>query len=637
MLQVFLTVQPEDMHKLLDVPKISDVPDVSIFHAAFDERLEENAPPYYASGFNDFNIEWTYTIDLDHEVFSVDNGAHFRLNRIPKNDEWIGALCVDSKSNRFLLPQLVPAESVATLALDPPTFASPTPYEALQTRLVKPKSLDCISPSYHTGQKLRWMLFNFIQRSQQQDLCASLLTWKAEDLPFRELVFFILCLATGGRYLALVDQRRVKDPRGKNLYLRMESNDLEDYDELATSLGVGYHMDGLPIGSAPHETKYWFEGALISLVPQLDYPGILEKAVVDTIEYGRANCTRSSFNAVLISIEHLVLIKSMPDGTIDHTELMPLIPISAHISRDSRARYGDQAIDSFYEAMYTTNKQEVEESDNMDVEQSSQHSDQMDSKSNYDCDDSKDAGSEDQDREEEITEKIIEDDHAEAKKGDDEEAEEKSETTDDSESEEDAEIVDEGSKDKVALVQPPQSSVTVASIKNSFMALIQLFEATTLETLRPTHPNEARVPEEICEMVLRNVSDIKTYNSCLKVSRRFRLLCQRRPLIMDDIVFLEPPREGTVSAITKSEGGRTQRIPPPDFLAVEVSSDKQMNVWLSSNYGRDDDHAVTCLVVAGYGFNRKTYVANRDIVFSGLRVPSPETETAGKRKAQENW
>lgn len=623
MLQVFLTIQPEDMHKL------SDLPDASIFHAAFDDRLQEDAPPYYVSGFNDsMNIEWTYTIDLDQEVFSVDNGAHFRLNRMPKNDEWIEALFTDSESNRFLLPHLVPAESVATLALEPPSFANATPYETLQRRFVKPKGLDHISPSHLTGQRLRWKLFNAIQLSQQRDLSANLLAWKAQDLPFRELVFFILCLAAGGQYLALVDQRRVRNPYGKQgLYLGiMQDDDLEDYNELASSLGVGYHMDGLPIGSAPHETKYWFEEALICLVPRLDSPGILEKAVVDAIEYGRANCIKNSFNAVLMSIEHLVLIKSLPDGTVDHTELMPLIPISPHMSKDSRARYGDQAIDSFYDAMFTKNKQEVEEPDNMDVEQLSQHSDKQNSKSDYGCDDSKDARSEDQDRKEETGEKCIEDDHAEAKKQGEEakEAEENSETADDSE--EDAEMVSEGSKDTVALVRPPESTVTDASIKKSFMALIQFFEATTLETLRPTQPNEARVPEEICEMVLRNVSDIQTYNSCLKVSRRFRLFCQQRPLIMDNIAFLEPLREDTVSAMIKSEGGSTQRIPPPDFLAVEVSSHTHMNVRLRSIYGRNYDPKVTCLILAGHELNRKTYVTNGEIVFSGLCVPASETE-----------
>lgn len=550
---------------------------------------------------------------------------------MPKNDQWIEALFHDTQGNRFLLPHHVSADSVATLALEPPSLGNQTPYETLQTRLVKPKSLDHISPSHLTGQRLQWMLFNFIRSDQQPELSATLLTWQAQDLPFRELVFFILCLAIGGQYLALVDQRRVIDPCGKGLYLRMlTDNDLGGYNEFATSLGVGYHMDGLPMGSAPHETKYWLQEALICLVPRLNCPGILEKAIVDAIEYGRADCTRNSFNAVLMSIEHLVLIKSYSDGNIDHTELLPLMSISTHVSKDSRARYGDQALDTFYNAVFTQDSQEDDQSKEMDVEQLSQHSKQQDCKNDDDCDDDRDEMNEEQDPEENIKDKSMEDGHEEVRV-ENEEAEEDSETTHNSE--EDARMVDEGSEEKVAVVQPPQQQVTNASIKKSFMSLIQFFEATTLETLRLTQPNEARLPEEICEMVLRNVSDVKTYESCLKVSRRFRQICQRRPLIMDNVAFLEPLPDNPASLTTKEEDEVTQD--PPDFLALEVSSDRQMNVWLRSRGGGSD--ALECLIVAGRESNRKTYVVGRAIVFLGLRVPAPEIDTASKSETRDEW
>ena len=80
MLQIFLTIQPEDMRKL-----DSNEPHVSEFHSAFDERLQGNVPPTYKPGMNDLWIEWTYTIDLDREVFSVDSGAHFHLRQMPYN------------------------------------------------------------------------------------------------------------------------------------------------------------------------------------------------------------------------------------------------------------------------------------------------------------------------------------------------------------------------------------------------------------------------------------------------------------------------------------------------------------------------------------------------------------------------
>ena len=326
---------------------------------------------------------WIYTIDLDQEVFSVDNSAHFRLNHIPKNDAWVKALCFDNEFNRFVLPQLVPAASFATLSLDPPRLTNSTEYEFLQTRIVKPKSHHDLSPSLLSGPKLRWILFNIIQR--QQELSATLLTWQAQDLSFRELVFFVLCLAAGSEHLTLVDHRRVYGVRlYEYMYKSIVTEDgISSHAEFISALGVGYHMDGLPMGSSPMETKYWFEGALICLIPRLDCPGILEEAVVDAIDYGRAHCAKRSFNAVLISIEHLVLVKSLPDGSVDHTKLMPLIPVPTHPFKDARERYGDQALDAFYYTKFSKNSQEVQEPDETDVEEPCQPLDQQNGKSGH--------------------------------------------------------------------------------------------------------------------------------------------------------------------------------------------------------------------------------------------------------------
>ena len=95
LLEELLTIQPEDLRKLH-----SGEPDMSVFHAAFDERLHKDAPPYYQSGFNDLSIGWTYTIDLDREVFSVDSRAHFRLNHVPRNDQWNEALFIDNEGTK---------------------------------------------------------------------------------------------------------------------------------------------------------------------------------------------------------------------------------------------------------------------------------------------------------------------------------------------------------------------------------------------------------------------------------------------------------------------------------------------------------------------------------------------------------
>jgi len=49
-------------------------------------------------------MEWIYNIDLDLEVFSVDHGAYYRLNKIPRQREWINALAYNDANYRLARP-----------------------------------------------------------------------------------------------------------------------------------------------------------------------------------------------------------------------------------------------------------------------------------------------------------------------------------------------------------------------------------------------------------------------------------------------------------------------------------------------------------------------------------------------------
>jgi len=46
--------------------------------------LDFERPPTWFAPLNNVMIEWVYIIDLDRELFSVNNGAHFRLDQISK-------------------------------------------------------------------------------------------------------------------------------------------------------------------------------------------------------------------------------------------------------------------------------------------------------------------------------------------------------------------------------------------------------------------------------------------------------------------------------------------------------------------------------------------------------------------------
>lgn len=340
-LQTFLCIQPEHLAIMQ-----SDNATVDGWLTAFDERLQCGTPPY-STGFNDLWIEFTYTFDLDLEVFSIDSSAHYRLSRIPRNGDWIQTLSIIN-DKRIVFPQLVPEESVASLVLDIEDFdtSASNYWKTLETTKVvsKVQSLSIVS-------RLRWKLFNIFQASLVNDLSVTLLGWTAKDLSFREIVFFIICLAAGGDRLALVDERRIIKPSVSQSYAAIIAGNKPDGErELISPVGVGYHLQGLPIVSAPSDSKYWFEGALICLIPRLNRVGIFGKAIADAVQYGRVQCARTSFNALLISIEDLVLVRSFPDGSVQHTALLPLISIKSHLSMDARQRYGDRVLGELYDA-----------------------------------------------------------------------------------------------------------------------------------------------------------------------------------------------------------------------------------------------------------------------------------------------
>lgn len=154
LLQKLLCVTPENLLQLE-----SDETRVNVWQAAFDERMESGTPTYYPR-YTDMNIEYTYTIDLDLQVFSTDNSAHYRLNHIPRNQEWIGAMFQDGAGHRFVLPQYVPKESVASLTVEVEDFSPNASdyWKELKTREVKPKTFTS------TSSKIRLKLFNIFQK-----------------------------------------------------------------------------------------------------------------------------------------------------------------------------------------------------------------------------------------------------------------------------------------------------------------------------------------------------------------------------------------------------------------------------------------------------------------------------------------
>lgn len=347
LLHTFLSITPDDLQHI-------EARFCEIEHHETDPMLEEAfsndliAFPNHHPTAYDVPPAYCYTIDLDLEVFSIDSGAHYRLDSISRNRQWMKALLHDGWGNRFVHPQLAPEASLANLAAN--TQQSMTDRS---TTLAKKAVVPKLPDASNISAKVQLELFNIFQQHELDRLPVTVLSWKADDLAFREFAFHILCLALGGSYLTIVDDRRTiglckhgqPDPTWNEYRALIHSNDSDGERELLTSLGLGFHMEDQPLGTAPLSSKYWLEGALICLVPRLEHPNAALYAMREAIEYGRDVCGRSSFDAVLISIFDVVLLKYLPDGTINYSSPLPLVRVRDCMGLDARQRYSNTWLD----------------------------------------------------------------------------------------------------------------------------------------------------------------------------------------------------------------------------------------------------------------------------------------------------
>ena len=705
-LETMLCIQPEQLLKI-DAEGFSGLP----WHEAFDERMDEE--PTHDPGSLDEDIDFMYLIDLDLEVFSIDHCAHYRLDKIPQEGEWMRAIFEDDEGHRFVHPRLASPESLADLTIANSGFSNNalSMWDLLVKREVKPKS-----PCRSVISRIRWKIFDIFQSTQKDQLSVNLLGWSANSLAFREIVFFILCVAAGGKNLAVVDERRILEPYNRELYLAMISGCKPDGGrELVSSIGVGYHMHDQPVGSSPNASKYWFEGVLVCLVPRLDQPGVLQKGLADAIQHGRGESPHTTFNGLLVSIEHLVLFRSFHNGKVEYSPLMSLITVGFHRSMNAQQRYGSEWLGDFdtrkpgdESGIHEENLECPGESSSSQVIDDDENSckaaatrglppeslqklnkkDQ--SKSSFSTDDRSDGrkGSKFEEIEpfeghmgtdgfaqglkpqhgqvrevkvfesrKEAVDVVYPVDHNWATTThslpdghctkEDLASQMRSTTSDvqglpdsvelkahsgptchldnDNVAGTDARNTDHenGLEELEAPVRKVRRHKRKWTVRNTFLSLVNFFESTALDQLKPTGDNGGKLPIEIISMILSAVSDMETYNACREVSRGFRTICDHRPLLMDDVALRQHP----IDFPAKVKGMNTNPSKKNSgFHALEISTGRPMefNVIFGSGHAGETG----CQIVVGSECNRKSFAAHCPINFAGLDLSAPWENTA---------
>lgn len=76
----------------------------------------DEIPSYESPDMSKMFAFWGYITDYDREIFTVCEYAHLKTPFAPK-DSWLNALCNDTDGNHFLVPSIIPDESLTDLVL----------------------------------------------------------------------------------------------------------------------------------------------------------------------------------------------------------------------------------------------------------------------------------------------------------------------------------------------------------------------------------------------------------------------------------------------------------------------------------------------------------------------------------------
>jgi hypothetical protein len=258
----------------------------------FERREFALFPSIWPPLFN----QWTYTIDLDRELFSVDHEVHFRLSAIP--DTWIRERNVirkddddpDDDDELVLIPQAI--DISPKLAIDE-TYVQL--YEKSNCSILQVEVFDA---QFSLTSASECLCFELVKKFMMDNRIpfSFISTWGPEDVRFKELAFVLLLLVD--RYSFSLSPL---SPRGED-----EIADENDYER-----GV----------ACPATSSFWFAGTFVYLTAHLKDEAVRKSAIGHVLELTK-DCPRNSFTAFLFSIRELVVVDFSEEG-VKHTETLP--------------------------------------------------------------------------------------------------------------------------------------------------------------------------------------------------------------------------------------------------------------------------------------------------------------------------
>lgn len=318
---------------------------------------------------------------------------------------------------------------------------------------------------------------------------------------------------------------------------------------------------------------YWFDGALVSLTAQLlDCPDVFSGAVARVAEYCRNQRPNHCVNAILMSIEHIVLMRIYPGEEVERTELLLLFDISNHISMAANERYHSD----YLEKLQKSERQYTDYLERLQIRQEKtirwREAEQLKWQRKYRIESGAQVEQELQSEQYKSVDK---------------------------------ETMDRFSIDELIML----ATVGLKSLdhedaddtKTTFMALTNFLEASSRQHMPPSKPKEGIFPTEIYQIILLNLEDLETYHACMQVSRIFRDLSQRNGMMMDGIL---------VQAIDTSNTYSPTSASTPAFRMKTLSTGQYQDVTVK-HIEKDSKRTPTdnnWEVVVGSEFHRRSLV-----------------------------
>lgn len=554
--EAFLTVKPGNENP-------ADLP----------EFMQQQIPSLLAP-LNDLFMEWIYIVDLDREVFSVNNGAHFKLDQVPHID-WIKSLTRGSLGDQISVPGTIPLEVITSLVAER-TFQTTNLSQRLSDldndtpshKVVIPKGIEDIPWRQRHGPILRGLIFHSWSNATEDTLSASLLQFNPEDFPFREIAYAVLCLAAGGRNASIVSTKKARS-NGVFGFMHGGSGRTPD-SEFISILASGAHLQGSTPGSSPDATIYWLENVLVVLTAQLYLPGAADEGIERIVHYCNEAHSTEYVNAVLMSIEHVILVHVSPGGKVQRTNIMPLFTIEVHLS---------MAVQHRYAKAYLKKLAAAKDKKYMKKDARKQRKAQAES--------------------------MLKNDGVDLHYGDSDDGEVDSD---------DDEVVSDGDEESALHANKVEGDTI-----STFYALVHLFEAAACNAMSIARTTDGLLPNEIYTEIVKHVLDMETRDSLMKVSRTFRRICQEDFLLTEDMIF---------TPSDDCQDCDEARKYPKRFEKYDIASGVQSQVGFNEARGFRDNSGDLLKVSIGTEHGKKSLL--QDV---GFRLGKWELDSAKSKEA----